>query len=259
MRYFLELSYNGTRYNGFQEQPQGVTIQSSIENALSILLRHPVKVVGCGRTDTGVHALQYFVHFDTDETPSKEFIYKLNSIIGYDIVFLKLSPVHAEAHARFDAISRSYEYVIDFVRSPFRQETAFYCPYSNHLDLNKMQEAAQLLLQYEDFTTFCKSHTDSKTKICKLTRSEWVFNSDTQQLVYHVTADRFLRGMIRLIVGMCLNVGKGKTSLEEVKEALEKKEILKSAFSAPAQGLFLKDIKYNFIPYYAVHKVFGAV
>ena len=246
MRYFLELAYSGTRFNGFQEQVKGVTIQSSIETALATLLRHPTKIVGCGRTDAGVHALQYYAHFDTEQIISEDFIYKINSITGYDIVFSKLIPVHAAAHARFDATSRSYEYVIDFVRSPFRQETAFYCPYSNRLDLNKMQATAQLLLQYEDFTTFCKSHTDSKTKICKLTRSEWFFNPDTQQFVYQVTADRFLRGMIRLIVGMCLNVGKGKTNLEEVKTALENKTILTSAFSVPAQGLFLKDVRYGF-------------
>lgn len=247
MRYFLELAYNGTRFNGYQEQPNGITVQSTIEEALTTLLRTSTKIVGCGRTDTGVHALQYYAHFDVAELLVDDFLYKLNSLVGNDIVCYQLIPVHEEAHARFDATSRSYHYVIDCLPNPFRQETAFYCKYSGSLDINKMQEAAQLLLEYNDFETFCKTHTDSKTKICQLKRSEWVFDAAQQQLVYHVTADRFLRGMIRLIVGMCLNVGRGKVTIEEVRAALDTKEALVKALSAPAKGLFLKDIRYGFI------------
>lgn len=247
MRYFLEFAYNGTRFCGYQEQPGERTVQSTIEEALATLLRTPTKIVGCGRTDTGVHALQYYAHFDSNLMLNDAFLYKMNSLVGTDIVFYNLIPVHEDAHARFDATSRSYEYVIDIVANPFRQETAFFCKYAASLDIAKMQEAAQLLLEYTDFETFCKTHTDTKTKLCTLCRSVWIFDNKQQQLIYHVTADRFLRGMIRLIVGMCLNVGRGQLSLEEVREALEKQQPLKKALSAPAKGLFLKDIKYEYI------------
>lgn len=247
MRYFLELAYNGTRFCGYQEQPRQITVQSQIEQALGILLRVPTKIVGCGRTDSGVHALQYFAHFDAVELLPKDFVYRLNSLLGRDIVCYQLIKVGEEAHARFDATSRSYQYVIDLIQNPFRQETAYYCRFGNQLDVDKMQAAAKLLLNYKDFTTFCKSKTDNKTNLCDLRQSEWIFNEKEQQLVYYVTANRFLRGMIRLIVGMCLNVGKGNMSMEFVKTALEEQKTLKNALSAPAEGLFLMDIKYAFI------------
>jgi len=247
MRYFLELAYNGTRFCGYQEQPNQITVQSQIERALGILLRVPTKIVGCGRTDSGVHALQYFAHFDAAQKLTNDFVYRLNSLLGKDIVCYQLLEVAADAHARFDATSRSYQYVIDLIQDPFRQETAYYCRYGNQLELDKMQAAAKLLLSYKDFTTFCKSKTDNKTNLCDLRQSEWIFNEKEQQLVYQVTANRFLRGMIRLIVGMCLNVGKGNMSIELVKTALEEQKILKNALSAPAEGLFLMDIKYDYI------------
>lgn len=247
MRYFLELAYNGTRFCGYQEQPKQVTIQSQIEQALGILLRVPTKIVGCGRTDSGVHALQYFAHFDTVQKLSNDFVYRLNSLLGKDIVCYRIVDVPETAHARFDATSRSYQYVIDLIQSPFRQETAYYCRFGNQLDLDKMQAAAELLLEYKDFTTFCKSKTDNKTNLCDLRKSEWIFDQEKQQLVYHVTANRFLRGMIRLIVGMCLNVGKSKMPLDVVKTALEEQKTLKNALSAPAEGLFLMDIEYPYI------------
>ncbi len=247
MRYFLELAYNGTRFCGYQEQPDQVTIQSQIEQALAILLREPTKIVGCGRTDSGVHALQYFAHFDGPEGLQKDFVYRLNSLLGKDIVCYRLIEVTNGAHARFDATSRSYQYVLDLVQNPFRQETAYYCRFGKHLDVDKMQAAAQLLLAYNDFTTFCKSKTDNKTNLCDLRQSEWGIEEDGKQLIYRVTANRFLRGMIRLIVGMCLNVGKGNMSLDVVKSALDEKKTLKNALSAPAEGLFLMDIKYDYI------------
>lgn len=247
MRYFIELAYNGTRFSGYQEQPGELTIQSTIENALGILLRVPTKIVGCGRTDSGVHALQYFAHFETDQVLTDDFTYRLNSLTGNDIVCYRVFLVKDEAHARFDAVSRSYQYVIDLVQNPFRQETAYYCRYGNRLDVEKMQLAAELLLSYNDFTTFCKSKTDTKTNLCDLRHSEWTFYEKEQQLVYRVTANRFLRGMIRLIVGMCINVGKGNMDLEAVKLALDRTETLKNALSAPAQGLFLMDIKYDYV------------
>jgi len=247
MRYFLELTYNGTRFCGYQEQPKQITIQSEIERGLSTLLRTPTKIVGCGRTDSGVHALQYIAHFDATKELTKDFVYHLNSLLSKDIVCYKLTEVAEDAHARYDATSRSYQYVMDLVQNPFRQETAYYCRYGNQLDIDKMQAAAKLLLNYTDFTTFCKSRTDSKTNLCDLRQSEWIFNEKEQQLVYKVTSNRFLRGMIRLIVGMCINVGKGNIPLELVKKAMDEQITLKSALSAPAEGLFLMDIKYDYI------------
>ena len=247
MRYFLEFAYNGTRYCGYQEQSNQSTIQSAVQHAVFTILREPIKIVGCGRTDSGVHALQYFAHFDTDQILSEEFVFKLNSLIGKDIVFYNIYKVQESAHARFDATSRSYQYVIDFNRSPFRQECSFFCTYAARLDVNKMIKAVEVLKLYKDFTTFRKSRTDTKTKICDLRRSEWIFDDRKKQLIYHVTADRFLRGMIRLIVGMSLNVGKGKISIDSVVEAMENKKILANALSAPAKGLFLRDIKYAYI------------
>lgn len=247
MRYFLELAYNGTRFCGYQEQPNQITVQSQIERALGILLRVPTKIVGCGRTDSGVHALQYFAHFDAAKVLTKDFIYHLNSLLGKDIVCYQLIEVEEDTHARFDAKSRSYQYVVDLIQNPFRQETAYYCRFGKQLDVGKMQAAANLLLNYEDFTTFCKSRTDNKTNLCDLRQSEWIFKEKEQQLVYQVTSNRFLRGMIRLIVGMCLNVGKGNMTLDAVKVAMEEQKTLKNALSAPAEGLFLMDIKYDFI------------
>lgn len=247
MRYFLELAYNGTRYSGYQEQPNRITVQGALEDALQLLLQHPTKVVGCGRTDAGVHALQYFVHFDAENVLHPNFLYRLNRVLSSDILCYRVLEVAPDAHARFDATSRSYRYVVDAYQNPFRQETAYYCHYAHQLDINKMQEAAQLLLNYKDFNTFCKSQTDAKTKLCDLYESYWEINKEEQQLIYHVRANRFLRGMIRLIVGMCLNVGKGNLELSVVKEALDQKQTLKRALSAPATGLFLTDIRYDFV------------
>jgi len=247
MRYFLELAYNGSRYSGYQIQTNAPSIQEAIEKALTTLLRTPTKVVGCGRTDAGVHAKQYFAHFDHPKPLDKQLIYKLNAIISSDIVFYRLIPVADDAHARFDATSRSYKYYIDLRRNPFRQETAYYYRSANRLDIDSMQAAAKLLLEYQDFSTFCKSKTDVKTKLCDLRRSIWYHEMQEHQLIYHVTANRFLRGMIRLIVGMCLNVGKGKITLAEVQKAIEQKKILKHALSAPAHGLYLMDIEYEYI------------
>ncbi len=242
MRYFLEFAYNGTRFCGYQEQPNGHTVQAAIEKAISMLMRRPTKIVGCGRTDAGVHAAQYFAHFESDKPLTDKFVYQLNALIGKDVVFYALHDVPEDAHARFDATSRSYKYYIDLQRNPFRQETAWFYNYASKLNLDKMQNAAELLLNFQDFTSFCKTNNDAKTKLCDLRESKWIWDKEQQQFVYHVTANRFLRGMIRLIVGACVNVGKGKVQLAQVQEALEKQQAVPHALSAPAQGLFLLDI-----------------
>ncbi len=247
MRYFLELAYNGSRFCGYQIQPNGYTIQEDIEKALAVILRRSIKIVGCGRTDTGVHAAQFFAHFDWEEDLGGNFLHRLNTLTSKDIVFDKIIKVADKAHARFDATSRSYRYHIDLRRNPFRQEVAYYCPYGQKLEVEKMQKAADLLLQFDDFTTFCKSRTDTKTNICKLQKASWRLDEQNQQLIFQITADRFLRGMIRLIVGMSLYVGQGKIELAAVEDALKNKKLLKTPFSAPAKGLFLMDIKYNFL------------
>jgi len=249
MRYFIELAYNGTRFCGYQKQPQDhvSTIQETIEKGLTTMLREPINIVGCGRTDTGVHAAQYFIHFDTQHEFSTYRLRGLNRLIGNDIVCYNVIPVVPTAHARFDATSRSYRYVVNTVKSPFDQETAHYLQNAQRLDAKKMQAAAQLLLQYKDFSTFCKTNTDTKTKLCDLRKAEWEWMEERQQWVFHITADRFLRGMVRLIVGMCLNVGLGKYDISVVKQAMDTQTPLKKAYSAPAKGLFLTDIRYDYI------------
>ena len=244
-RYFLEFAYNGTRYHGYQIQPNGLSVQEAVQKALSILLKSETEITGCGRTDSGVHAMQYFAHFDFDGILPSNLIYSLNSMLKKDIVFYNCILVHDSAHARFDAVSRSYIYHIDIHPNAFRQETSYYCPFADKLDKNLMQKAAAILLDYSDFNSFCLTDNDAKTKICHLKVSEWIFNEWNWE--FHVVSDRFLRGMIRLIVGMCLNVGKGKISLDELRFAMENKKALQQALSAPASGLFLTDIRYPYI------------
>ncbi len=246
-RYFIELSYNGTRFFGWQRQPQEArypSVQGSLEAAFSTVLQKKIDIIGCGRTDTGVHAKQYFAHFDFEHAIPNNILSKLNKILGKDIFVQRIFEVSDEMHARFSAISRSYEYHIGFQKNPFRSETAFFYPYASLLEVPKMQAAAQLLMQYSDFSTFCKTGTSVKTNICCLTRSEWIFDEAQQNLTYHVSSDRFLRGMIRLIVGMCINVGTQKIQLSEVQNALDTQTSLKKPLSVPPQGLFLTDICY---------------
>ncbi len=248
MRYFLELAYNGTRFNGYQIQPNARSIQQAIEEALSTILRQPTTITGCGRTDTGVHALQYYAHFDAPAPLPDRIAHALNGILKPDIVIYRVILVADQAHARFDATSRSYVYYLSTKRNPFRQESAYFCPFAKDLDPDKMQAAAKLLLKFKEFDTFCKTNTDAKTRTCDLRKSYWDFEAGHQLWAYHVSADRFLRGMIRLIVGMCLNVGRGQISLEELQKALASQQPLNRPWSAPAHGLYLTDIRYPFIP-----------
>ncbi len=247
MRYFIEFAYNGTRFSGYQIQLNGYTVQECVQNALGVLLKQPTPIVGCGRTDAGVHAKQYFAHFDSEQELGEKMVYHLNAILGKEVVIYNLHKVPPTAHARFDASSRSYEYYVDVVYNPLRQESAYFCTYSQQLNIDLMQAAAKLLLDFQDFNTFCKTKSSAKTTLCDLRVSEWHYDAKEQQLVYRVTANRFLRGMIRLIVGMCLNVGKGRIELETIRQALEQKQPLQKALSAPAQGLYLMDIEYPYI------------
>lgn len=244
MRYFAELAYHGAAYHGWQRQPDQLSVQQVIEENLTMILRQPVEVTGCGRTDTGVHASQYFLHFDFEGTFPKNFLHRLNKVLPPDISFFRIFEVPAEAHARFDATRRSYVYHLTFQKDPFHQQTAYFYPYPRRPDLDRMQAAAQLLLSYDEFFTFCRSNTDVRTMRCDLTRAEWEQTGE-HRLAFHISSDRFLRGMVRLIVGMCLNVGTGKLPLETVKKALDDQAILKKAESAPPEGLFLNRVEYE--------------
>lgn len=245
MRYFVELAYNGTSYSGWQIQPNDRSVQEIIEKALSTILNTKMEVVGCGRTDAGVHASQYFLHFDYNEEFPKSFLQRLNKLLPADIVIYKIFEVAPDAHARFDAFSRSYEYHLTFIKNPFQTQTTYFYPFTKKPAIDKMQQAAQLLLAYREFQPFCKSHHDAKTLQCDITKSEWK-QMDENNLVFHITANRFLRGMVRLIVGMCLNVGLEKVRLEDVKEALDQQILLKKSWSVPPEGLFLTKVKYPF-------------
>ena len=248
MRFFIELAYDGTPFFGWQRQPNQISIQETIENALATILNTSIQIVGCGRTDTGVHALQYFAHFNFEGEFPKGFLRRLNKFLPPSIVIYHLQQVEEDAHARFDATSRSYKYHLGLEKNPFRQKTAYFYPFAKDLDLSVLNSAAQLLLNYDEFFPFCKTNTDAKTMKCQITRSEWQsVDLPYPELVFHISADRFLRGMVRLIVGMCLNVGHGKLTLEQVQTALEKQERLPKSLSVAPHGLFLTDIQYPYV------------
>ncbi len=244
MRYFSELAYNGTHYHGWQKQQNAASVQETIERAFSTILNSEIEVVGCGRTDTGVHASQYLMHFDFEGTFPDGFVHRMNKYLPKDIVIRSVFEVNENAHARFDAVHRSYEYHLVFEKTPFETETAWHFYLSKTLDVDKLNEAASLLLGFNEFFPFCKTNHDAKTMECLLSRSEWVHDEKKGLLVFHISANRFLRGMVRLIVGMCINVALGKLTLEEVTKAMENQTMLEKSWSVPAHGLFLTEVKY---------------
>lgn len=247
MRYFIRCKYNGTRFHGWQSQPGDVpTIQDEIERAMQLLLRSETRITGCGRTDTGVHAMDYVFHFDAELEDESQFLYKLNKVIHQDIVLTEIFLVHDDAHARFDATSRSYIYHLTTERDPFRKETAYYYPYSKELNLEVLNEVASLIKSHKEFEPFCKAGTDVKTKRCDIRESYW--NQEGSEYTFHITADRFLRGMIRLIVGVSIFVAEGKIDIQEVKDALDNQSRIKQDWSVPPEGLFLDRILYDYIP-----------
>jgi tRNA pseudouridine38-40 synthase len=242
-RYFAQLSFKGTQYHGWQIQPNAVSVQETVEKALSTILREEISVVGAGRTDTGVHASFYVLHFDTSEKiwDSQKLVFRLNSFLPPDIAIQKIWSVPKDAHARFSAVSRTYHYYMTTVKNPFQTEIAFY--YHGKLDVTKMNEAADILFEYRDFTSFSRLHTDVKTNLCKIFQTEWV--KESEMLIFKIKADRFLRNMVRAIVGTLLEVGKGKLTLEDFRKIIEKKDRKSAGTSAPAHGLFLVDIEYS--------------
>lgn len=243
MRYFITLSYRGTRYAGWQVQPNAPSVQATLEAALSTILRTKIDITGCGRTDTGVHARYYVAHFDAPEIPTA-FLNGLNSILPEDIAVYDLRPVAAEAHARFDAYERIYEYHLSLRKDPFFTETTWHYPMHAKLNFAKMQEMAALLPQYSAFFPFCKSDNGLEHYNCVLKTAFWEHRPQDHRWVFHISANRFLRGMVRLIVGASIQVGRGQLTLEDVKLALDEQKSLKKSLSVPPHGLFLTDVKY---------------
>ena len=242
MRYFLTLAYNGTTFHGWQRQPNASSVQQELEEALSTLLREPIAIVGAGRTDTGVHAKQMMAHFEADlsEEIEENLPYLLNRFLKENIVIYRLDKVNPDAHARFDATARTYEYHLGFQKNPFKQQLYYY--FHQPLSLEKMNEAAQILLEYEDFEAFAKTHSDVKTLLCNITQARWESSADGA--IFTITANRFLRNMVRAIVGTLLEVGTGKIAVEDLHKIIQSKNRGEAGFSVPASGLYLTEIKY---------------
>lgn len=241
-RYFLQCSYKGTNYHGWQIQPNAISVQEVFENALSGILREKIDVVGAGRTDTGVHASYFMFHFNVQNAIPTDFdlVYKLNSFLPADVAVQQIWPVSEEAHARFSAISRTYKYYISTKKDPFQIETSYI--FLKPLDIEKMNEASKILFEFDDFTSFSRLHTDVKTNHCRIMQAEW--KTENAQLVFTIKADRFLRNMVRAIVGTLFEIGIGKLTPVEFREIIVKKDRSAAGASAPAHGLFLVDIEY---------------
>lgn len=257
-RYFLEVSYKGTNYAGFQAQPNAITIQSEIEKAFEVLFPSlqglgvdspPLKgrpkggtvFTGSSRTDAGVHALQNFFHFDWPEEFDEQRVYNLNAILPPDIAIKSIKKVTGDAHCRFDAKSRTYNYRVYQYKNAFLADTAYFYPYP--LDIAKLNEAAAVIKTYTDFTSFSKRNTQAKTFNCNILESNW-FRKD-ELLIYEVRASRFLRGMVRALTATMLKVGRGKILIDEFKEIIESKDCTKAWFDTPAHGLFLMEVEYS--------------
>ena len=244
MRYFLKLSYNGKHYYGWQIQPNVITVQEKINKGISTILRADINIVAAGRTDAGVHASQMYAHFDVENPLPTNFTYRLNAILPDDIVIYEVIPVHEDAHARFDAVSRSYEYRIWLGRNPFLLDTTLQV-YHQKLNVSLMNKAAEILYEYEDFECFSKVKTDVNTFNCTVTKAVWVVKGE--ELTFHVSANRFLRNMVRAIVGTLLEVGMGKISLLDFRKIIESKNRSNAGVSVPAKALFLTKVEYDYL------------
>ncbi len=242
-RYFIRLAFKGTRYHGWQLQPDAATVQDELNKALSTVLKEEIETTGAGRTDAGVHARMYVAHFDSerkDLTGDAKLIYQLNGVLPADIAVYTIISVPHTAHARFDALSRTYEYVLTTIKDPFSLEFAYF--YRNNLDVPLMNRACRILKHYRDFASFSKIHTDVKTFHCNIMEARWV--QEDHKYTFTIRADRFLRNMVRAITGTLLEVGEKKISLEEFRQIIETRDRSAAGRSVPAHGLFLTDIKY---------------
>lgn len=245
MRYFIHLAYHGTTYHGWQIQPNAASVQETLNKAFSVLLQSEMNLMGAGRTDTGVHAREMYAHFDSDTTfDIPTLVHKLNSFLPKDIVIYDIIPVHDDAHTRFDATKRTYEYHIHQFKNPFLDELSWY--FHQTLDINLMNQAAQILQNYTDFECFSKVNTDVNTFDCTIFEAHWK-RGENNQLVFTISANRFLRNMVRSIVGTLINVGLHKITLDDFKKIIESKSREKAGFSVPAHGLYLTKIEYDYI------------
>ncbi len=244
-RYFIELAYNGKNFHGWQIQPNGITVQETLQNAFELLLKQKADIIGCGRTDTGVHARQFFAHVDLDLEKTnlniENLTYKLNNFLNNDIVIFRIFNVNETAHSRFDALSRTYEYRLRLEKYPFDQEYTYQSNFTR-IDFEMMNKAASLLFNYQDFTSFSKTGTDVKTNNCKIIQAEWKKENDVW--IFTIKADRFLRNMVRAIVGTLLDVGSGKIDLENFKQIIESKNRSNAGWSVPSHGLALVKLEY---------------
>lgn len=243
-RYFLHLAYNGTLYHGWQIQPNARSVQECLENALSLLTSAKIDIIGAGRTDTGVHASSFYAHFDTEIywslTDLENLVYKLNAILDKGISIFSIFAVDPQVHARFSAIARTYTYHIHTYKDPFVSDFSHFVPFT--LDVEAMNTACDILREYTDFSCFSKTHTQTRTNFCKISRAEWA--RDANHLKFTITADRFLRNMVRAIVGTLLNVGYGKMTAEEIRKIIDSQNRSQAGVSVPAKALFLRNIEY---------------
>ncbi len=242
-RYFISISFKGTMYHGWQVQPGSVTVQKILDNALSTILNEKISTTGAGRTDSGVHALVFYAHFESNTSglpDRKSLIFRLNRFLTKDISVSRIVKVHDEAHARFSAVSRTYRYYIARIKDPFMEDLSWFI--HGDIDINTMNKACKILLKYNDFTSFSRLHSDTKTNLCKIFLAKW--KEESNRLIFTIKADRFLRNMVRAITGTMIDIGRGKTSLREFEEIIQAKERSRAGKSAPAKGLFLEDIEY---------------
>lgn len=243
-RYFIHMAYSGLNYHGYQVQPDADSVQARVEHCLSTLLGSDVSVTGCGRTDTGVSARCYYAHFDVEKeiADTETLCRKLNSFLPNDIVVYRIWPTKGGCHARFDAVSRTYHYYINQQKNPFHLQDSYFL--TVELDVERMQEAADTLKEYTDFTSFSKLHTQVKTNNCVIYDARWYYGADGI-LVFSVTADRFLRNMVRALVGTMIEVGRGNMTVDGFRSVIEARDRGKAGYSVPAHALFLEDVQYN--------------
>lgn len=244
LRYFARIQYHGKQYAGWQKQPNANSVQAEIENALSTIFREKIGVMGCGRTDAGVHARKFYFHFETSYSKPENQVSRINGFLPKDISLDRIQHVGEEAHARFDANYRAYAYHINFKKNPFAIDTSWHVPLAGvDIDFNKLNKVAELIKASNEFFPFCKTNHDAHTLECSIYESYWQRVGDTG-LVYHIAANRFLRGMVRLIVGCSIRAATNKIPIREVADALNHQTRIANAYSAPAQGLFLTEVRY---------------
>lgn len=240
-RFFLEVAYKGTDFSGFQKQINGITIQGEIEKAMHLLERTEIELTGSSRTDAGVHALQNFFHFDVEKVLHPQFIYKMNALLPPGIALKSLREVRSDAHCRFHALGRKYRYQIYTKKNPFNKDLAYFFPYA--VDKEKLREAASLVKTFTDFTSFSKQKTQVKTFDCEIKSSEWQFENN--EFSYHVSANRFLRGMVKGLTGTMLQIGRGKLDVTDLEKIILAKKNSAADFSVPSHGLFLEEVMFS--------------